>query len=101
MSLFVRIRQFVATQGRMPTDNEVAVLVRDTRPDKLHEMSTEGVRRLQFERIAPHEHAKLVDLCELALDRPQTVALERTLPTESRKHAEEHLPPGLPKMHVG
>jgi conjugative relaxase-like TrwC/TraI family protein len=38
------IRVFVADNGRQPTDNEVAVLVRETRADKLTEISTEEVR---------------------------------------------------------
>jgi conjugative relaxase-like TrwC/TraI family protein len=44
------IRQFAAEHGRQPTDNEVAVLVRESRPDKLHEISTAEVNRLQVDR---------------------------------------------------
>src|SRR5439155_24245539 len=34
------ISAFVAKKGRHPTDNELAVLVRESRPDKLHDIST-------------------------------------------------------------
>ncbi len=40
------IQEFTNSRGRAPTDNEVAVLVRETRPDKLQEISTERVRDL-------------------------------------------------------
>jgi conjugative relaxase-like TrwC/TraI family protein len=36
---------FTREHGRKPTDNEVAVLVRESRADKLAEISTENVRR--------------------------------------------------------
>ena len=38
------ILEFTNSRGRAPTDNEVAVLVRETRADKLQEISTERVR---------------------------------------------------------
>ena len=85
------IRQFIATQGRVPTDNEVTVLVRETRPDKLHEISTAEVRSLQLERITPQEYKALVDLRENALERTQSTAIERTPAAHSLKHAEDHL----------
>ncbi len=39
------IEDFVAQHGRKPTDNEVAVLVRESRADKLIEISTRELRR--------------------------------------------------------
>jgi hypothetical protein len=41
------VREFEAERGRPPTDNEIAVLVRESRADKLIEISTEEVRAQQ------------------------------------------------------
>jgi conjugative relaxase-like TrwC/TraI family protein len=49
------IKQFVDKTGRRPTDNEVAILVRDTRADKLIEVSTEEVTRRQHSRLTREE----------------------------------------------
>jgi conjugative relaxase-like TrwC/TraI family protein len=49
------IRAFVEKTGRQPTDNEVAVLVRETRADKLIEISTEEVRHQQRSRLSQEE----------------------------------------------
>ena len=56
------ISQFVAKTGRQPTDNEVAVLVRNSRADKLIEISTEEVRARQLARLTPEETRSLADL---------------------------------------
>ena len=53
------IEAFVEHYGRRPTDNEVAVLVRDSRADKLAEISTREVRQRQRARLAPHEAHRL------------------------------------------
>jgi hypothetical protein len=45
--------------GRQPTDNEVAILVRDTRADKLIEISTEEVNRRQHSRLTREENQLL------------------------------------------
>lgn len=44
------ISQFTKQNGRRPTDNEVAVLVQETRADKLAEIATEQVRQQQLAR---------------------------------------------------
>jgi conjugative relaxase-like TrwC/TraI family protein len=49
------IKQFVARTGRQPTDNEVAILVRDTRADKLIEISIAEVTRRQRSRLTLEE----------------------------------------------
>jgi conjugative relaxase-like TrwC/TraI family protein len=49
------ITQFVAKTGRQPTDNEVAILVCDTRADKLVEISTPEVARRQHSRMTLEE----------------------------------------------
>ena len=45
------IRAFVERTGRSPTNNEVAVLVRESRADKLVEISTAEVRARQRDRV--------------------------------------------------
>ncbi len=49
------IERFTVEHSRKPTDNEVAVLVRETRADKLAEIATEKVREQQQARLAPNE----------------------------------------------
>jgi conjugative relaxase-like TrwC/TraI family protein len=49
------IEQFTLERGRKPTDNEVAVLVRESRAEKLAEIATEKVREQQQARLAPEE----------------------------------------------
>lgn len=49
------IKQFVAKIGRQPTDNEIAILVRDSRADKLIEISTKELNRRQHSRLTPEE----------------------------------------------
>jgi conjugative relaxase-like TrwC/TraI family protein len=56
------IKQFVDKTGRQPTDNEVAILVRDTRADKLIEISTEEVNRRQLSRLTQEENRLLSGL---------------------------------------
>jgi conjugative relaxase-like TrwC/TraI family protein len=85
------IRQFTAEHGRQPTDNEVAILVRESRPDKLHEISSAEVHRLQVDRISPQEHTNLLDLRERATEHSQTLIPERVPAVQSLQHAEEHL----------
>src|SRR5580698_4978036 len=49
------IERFTMEHGRKPTDNEVAVLVRESRAAKLAEIATEKVREQQQARLAPIE----------------------------------------------
>jgi conjugative relaxase-like TrwC/TraI family protein len=49
------IADFVATNRRRPTDNEVAVLVRESRADKLVGLRTEQVRARQRARLTPQD----------------------------------------------
>jgi conjugative relaxase-like TrwC/TraI family protein len=51
---------FVEQRGRKPTDNEVAVLVRESRADKLAEISTRELREKQRARLTPDEEKALV-----------------------------------------
>jgi hypothetical protein len=53
------IDQFVARTARRPTDNEIAILIRDSRPHKLVEISAQEVRRRQLSRLIPEESRTL------------------------------------------
>ena len=81
------ITQFVEKNGRKPTDNEVAVLVRESRADKLIKISTEEVRARQRARLTREEVSTLE-----ALERTgdgKSVTLE---PAQgSLQYAEEHV----------
>jgi len=54
------IQEFVNRNGRVPTDREVAVLVRETRAEKLVEISTQEVRTRQRARLSPEEAVELM-----------------------------------------
>ncbi len=85
------IRDFVSARGRQPTDNEVAVLVRDTRPDKLQEISTREVHEVQLARISPQEHATIVTLKTHATEQARTPNLTPDSASKALTHAEQHL----------
>ncbi len=53
------IEEFKEQHGRNPTDNEVAVLVRESRADKLTEIATDQVREQQQARLSPEESHSL------------------------------------------
>jgi conjugative relaxase-like TrwC/TraI family protein len=63
------IARFVQSRGRTPTNREVAVLVRETRADKLTEISTRAVKEKQKARLAPDEARALQGLREEAQSR--------------------------------
>lgn len=81
------IRNFVERTGRQPTDNEIAVLVRETRADKLIEISTEQVRARQKERISL---AEFHTLSGLRLSRGP-VELVADAAEKSLQHAQDHV----------
>jgi conjugative relaxase-like TrwC/TraI family protein len=56
-------RKFETEHGRPPTDNEIAVLVRESRADKLVEISTEELRAQQRARLTL-EDIELLDTCK-------------------------------------
>jgi conjugative relaxase-like TrwC/TraI family protein len=80
------MRDFVERTGRPPTDNEVAVLVRETRADKLVEISTDEVRARQKSRLSAAELRMLS-----MLRRDRTVELELSGPEQSLRHAQDHV----------
>lgn len=85
------IEDFAQKYGRQPTDNEVAVLVRESRPDKLLEISTEEVQRRQRERLEAEEARQLERLREhaLATSHAQQQGLEH--PSPALAYAQQHL----------
>jgi conjugative relaxase-like TrwC/TraI family protein len=85
------IEQFNRENGRKPTDNEVAVLVRESRADKLVEISTEQVRQRQQERLSPTEARTLELLRFENLDRKPARILSDTSELSALSHAKEHL----------
>jgi conjugative relaxase-like TrwC/TraI family protein len=86
------IEAFTEQTGRRPTDNEVAILVRDSRPDKLIEISTAEVTQRQRVRLTPEERQTLTELRQQALETArerERLAVEPAAP--ALRHAEQHL----------
>ncbi len=79
------IQEFTNSRGRAPTDNEVAVLVRETRADKLQEISTERVRNLQQERMTPDERQALREGLNEAQTKSHSPQINRGM-DEARLH---------------
>ena len=84
------IERFTAERGRKPTDNEVAVLVRETRADKLSEIATEKVREQQQARLAPNERYTLQNLRSDSQETPR-ILHEPSRAAESLQFAKDHL----------
>ena len=82
------ISDFMDRNGRLPSDNEVARLVRDTRADKLTEISTANVKAGQRARLENEEARTLKELHQRALERG--TAQERAHPVSSLHYAREH-----------
>jgi conjugative relaxase-like TrwC/TraI family protein len=87
------ISEFMKQNGRAPTDNEVAVLVRESRADKLTEISTEEVHAQQLSRLLPQEASQLADLRNDAFARsqPGPASAARDSAAPSLAYAEEHV----------
>jgi conjugative relaxase-like TrwC/TraI family protein len=85
------IERFRVEHGRKPTNNEVAVLVRESRADKLAEISTERLRKQQQARLLPKEGRALKNLHKKSLKHTRHNPLEPLREAESLQHAKEHL----------
>jgi conjugative relaxase-like TrwC/TraI family protein len=81
------IQKFIEINGRPPTDNEVAVLVRETRAEKLRNISTEAVREYQRARLAPGEARLLGNLMANAKSPESTFARAE----DSLQYAKDHV----------
>lgn len=85
------VERFALEHGRKPTDNEVAVLVRESRADKLAEIATDKVREQQQARLAPEEKQTLQHLRAESLERNPHILHESSQASESLQYAKEHL----------
>jgi conjugative relaxase-like TrwC/TraI family protein len=85
------IERFTVEHGRRPTNNEVAVLVRESRADKLAEISTERLRKQQQARLLPEEGRALKNLHKRSLKHTRHNPFEPLREAESLRHAKEHL----------
>ena len=81
------IKKYIEINDRVPTDNEVAVLVRETRPDKLRNISTEEVRQYQHARLETGEQRVL---CKLAANA-RTAKVTLAGAEDSLQYAKEHV----------
>ncbi len=85
------IAEFVESKGRQPSDNEVAVLVRESRADKLVEISTAEVHSCQAARLTPEESLALERIRGTVLERSQTVRPELASAVPSLDYAKQHV----------
>lgn len=83
------IAEFIDKNGRRPSNNEIAQLVRDTRPEKLHEITTAQVKAGQLARLNPEEAQTLQGLRQTALERGSIREAAPAAP--SLAHAAEHV----------
>ncbi len=85
------IQEFTRERGRAPTDNEVAVLVRETRAAKLQEISTERVRNLQQDRLTPDERQMLREGLNEAQTRFHSPQINRGMHEAPLAYSQEHI----------
>ena len=85
------IAEFVEKNGRQPSNNEVAVLVRESRADKLIEISTAELRLRQAARLTPDEQLTLSEVRKTAVAREHSQPQERELAAPSLDYAERHM----------
>jgi conjugative relaxase-like TrwC/TraI family protein len=81
------IDRFIAANGRKPTDNEIAMLVRESRADKLVEISTDNVRVKQLERLEIQEARLLKD--QLPTEMGKRIILDSA--ETSLLYSQEHI----------
>lgn len=81
------IQQFIESNGRQPSDNEVAVLVRESRAVKLAEISTAEVLHRQKERLTLLERGSLSN----ARREGRAIAPEMDSAKRSLNYATEHV----------
>jgi conjugative relaxase-like TrwC/TraI family protein len=85
------IEQFTVEHGRKPTNNEVAVLVRESRAEKLTEIATEKVREQQQARLAPEERHALQHLRAESIEKSPRILQVSHRVSESLGYAKAHL----------
>jgi len=82
------IAEFLNDNGRLPSNGEIAVLIRSTREPKLAEISTAQVKAQQYARLEPEEARQLRHLRECAMANGSRAELHRAAP--SLEHARDH-----------
>jgi conjugative relaxase-like TrwC/TraI family protein len=87
----IAVSRFIEEHGRKPTDNEVAVLVRETRQDKLANISTERVRQNQLSRMDAHEISLLREVKSQSLKSQSVSEPIKTVSAASSVSAEPSL----------
>ena len=85
------IAGFVHVHGRQPTDNEIATLVRETRGEKLIEITTPEVKRVQRSRMTADEARVLQGVRARASPVPLEVVRSGYSAEASLHHAEDHI----------
>jgi conjugative relaxase-like TrwC/TraI family protein len=85
------IAEFVESKGHQPSDNEIAVLVRESRADKLVEISTAEVCSRQTARLTPEESLTLEQIREAVRERSETQRLEPESAAPSLDYAKQHV----------
>jgi conjugative relaxase-like TrwC/TraI family protein len=85
------INEFVKANNRPPTDNEVAILVRESRADKLIEVSSAEVHSRQCARLSQEERLVLEQIREGAATRCQIHQRDMSHPAPSLDYAERHV----------
>ena len=85
------IAEFVENKGRQPSDNEIAVLVRESRADKMVEISTAEVHSRQVARLTPEESLTLRQIRETGMERSQAPQSELVRAIPSLDYAKQHV----------
>ena len=83
------IAGFLNDNGRLPSNNEIARLVRDTRPEKLTEITTADVKAGQLARMDGTEAQTLQSLRLAAIERGSVREQAPAMP--SLAHARDHI----------
>lgn len=82
------IADFMEQHGRRPSNREIALLVRESRPEKLAEIATADVKARQWARFTPEEIERGRSLLNQALERGSI--LETAPAAPSLSYAVEH-----------
>jgi conjugative relaxase-like TrwC/TraI family protein len=82
------IADFISEEGREPSNNEVSVLVRNSREDKLREIATAEVREHQRSQLTPEDAKRLERAREGAASNHAAPVLSNA--ASSLEHAKEH-----------
>ncbi len=82
------IADFIEKNGRRPSNREVALLVRDSRPEKLTEITTADVKAGQLARLTPEELELGKNLLQTASEGGSVLAVAPAAPSLS--YAIEH-----------